>query len=68
MIGILKRTGTPADRAVFVNMEGFYLMEGHAREVTPEANSSAPKPTAVPSELANQRSATTTIMKTNRPG
>jgi len=28
--GILAPTGTPNDRAVFVNMEGFYLLEGHA--------------------------------------
>src|SRR3954469_6836378 len=35
LIGILNRTGTPADRAVYVNIEGFYLMEGHAREVEP---------------------------------
>ncbi|MEZ6114331.1 MAG: ABC transporter permease [Pirellulaceae bacterium] len=31
--GILKPTGMPNDRAVFVNMEGFYLMEGHAKPV-----------------------------------
>jgi hypothetical protein len=28
----LNPTGTPNDRAVFVNMEGFYLLEGHAKE------------------------------------
>jgi putative ABC transport system permease protein len=33
VIGILKRTGTPTDSAVYINMEGFYLMEGHARPV-----------------------------------
>jgi putative ABC transport system permease protein len=33
VVGILRPTGTPNDRAVFVNMEGFYLMEGHALEV-----------------------------------
>ncbi len=32
VVGILKPTGTPADKAVYVNMEGFYLMEGHALE------------------------------------
>jgi putative ABC transport system permease protein len=31
VVGILKTSGTPNDRAVFVNMEGFYLMEDHAR-------------------------------------
>lgn len=28
--GILEATGTANDRAVFVNIEGFYLLEGHA--------------------------------------
>ncbi len=36
VVGILKRTGTPADRAVYVNMEGFYLMGGHSRKVAAE--------------------------------
>ena len=31
-VGILKPTGTPNDRALFVNMEGFFLLEGHAKE------------------------------------
>ncbi|WP_417739657.1 ABC transporter permease [Rosistilla oblonga] len=31
IVGVLKPTGTPNDRATFVNMEGFYLMEGHAK-------------------------------------
>jgi putative ABC transport system permease protein len=30
VVGILKPTGTPNDRAVFVNIEGFFLMEDHA--------------------------------------
>ena len=30
VVGILAPSGTPNDRAVFVNMEGFYLMEDHA--------------------------------------
>jgi putative ABC transport system permease protein len=42
VVGILKRTGTPADRAVFVNMEGFYLMGGHSRKVAPPPGASAP--------------------------
>lgn len=45
VIGVLKRTGTPADRAVFVNMEGFYLMGGHSRKVAPPPGS-APAATA----------------------
>ena len=31
VVGILAPSGTPQDRAVFVNMEGFFLMEGHAK-------------------------------------
>ncbi len=31
--GILARTDTPVDRGVYVNMEGFFLQEGHARPV-----------------------------------
>ncbi len=31
VVGILAPSGTPNDRAAFVNMEGFYLMEGHAK-------------------------------------
>ncbi len=31
VVGILAPTGTPNDRALFVNMEGFFLLEGHAK-------------------------------------
>jgi putative ABC transport system permease protein len=31
VIGVLAPTGTANDRALFVNMEGFYLLDGHAR-------------------------------------
>lgn len=33
VVGVLAPTGTPNDRAAFVNLEGFYLMEGHAKPV-----------------------------------
>ena len=36
VVGILKPSGTPNDRAVFINMEGFYLMEGHSAPVEEE--------------------------------
>ena len=37
IVGVLASTGTPNDRATFVNMEGFYLMEGHAKPIeTPD--------------------------------
>lgn len=31
VVGILAPSGTPNDRATFVNMEGFFLMKGHAK-------------------------------------
>lgn len=43
VVGILRPTGTPNDRAVFVNMEGFYLLENHARPVEEKAESGKPK-------------------------
>ena len=36
IVGILKPSGTPNDRAVFVNIEGFYLMDGHAKPLEKE--------------------------------
>jgi len=38
--GILARTDTPVDRGVFVNMEGFFLQEGHAKPVDEEGEES----------------------------
>lgn len=37
VVGVLAPTGTPNDRAVFVNLEGFLLLEGHAKPVEGEA-------------------------------
>ena len=42
IVGIVAPSGTPNDRAVFINMEGFYLMEDHAKPVEDEA----PPPTS----------------------
>ncbi len=38
IVGVLAPTGTPNDRAAFINLEGFYLMEGHARTFEDLAN------------------------------
>lgn len=38
IVGVLNPTGTPNDRAAFVNMEGFYLMEGHAKPIEEQSN------------------------------
>ncbi len=37
VVGILAPTGTPNDRALFVNIEGFYLLDDHAKEDHGEA-------------------------------
>ena len=36
IVGILKPTGTPNDRGLFINMEGFYLIPEHAKPVDDE--------------------------------
>ncbi len=36
VVGILAPTGTPNDRAVFINMEGFFLLEDHAKPLGEE--------------------------------
>ena len=33
IVGILKKTGTANDGALFLNMEGFFLMEGHSKNL-----------------------------------
>ncbi len=33
VLGVLKPTGTPNDRGLFINMEGFYLIPEHAKPV-----------------------------------
>jgi putative ABC transport system permease protein len=51
VVGILKPSGTPMDRAVFVNMEGFYLMSGHAK-VVEEEDKLASEPEPLPDDGA----------------
>ncbi|MEO1618725.1 MAG: ABC transporter permease [Planctomycetota bacterium] len=36
IVGVLAPTGTPNDRAAFVNLEGFYLLDDHAKPLTGE--------------------------------
>lgn len=31
VVGILKPTGTPNDQAIFMNIEGFFLLDGHSK-------------------------------------
>lgn len=44
VVGILAPAGTPNDRAVFVNMEGFFLLDGHS---LPAPNDSQPSEATV---------------------
>ena len=48
VVGVLARTDTPIDRGVFVNMEGFYLQEGHAKPVADGADAALPPDAAAP--------------------
>ena len=36
VVGILDPTGTPNDQVIFINLEGFFLMNSHARETAIE--------------------------------
>jgi putative ABC transport system permease protein len=76
--GILARTDTPVDRGVYVNMEGFYLQEGHAKPVPEgerEAGAEAGKDRGLspaggnPAPLPfNQREVTAILVQTASPG
>jgi putative ABC transport system permease protein len=62
--GILARTGTPVDRGVYVNMEGFYLQEGHAKPIE-GAGTPAPVADAAVAPLpAEQREVTAILVET----
>ena len=76
IVGILKPTGTPNDRATFVNMEGFFLMEGHAKrpeELSDDDGSVTEKADLKPGERAmkplplNQREVTAILLKHPQP-
>ncbi|MBM3955531.1 MAG: ABC transporter permease [Planctomycetes bacterium] len=73
VVGILARTDTPIDRGVFVNMEGFYLQDGHAK---PLPEGVEPPPPPPPSALGRpaplpeaQREVTAILLETSsQPG
>ena len=67
VVGVLKRTGTPNDRAAFINLEGFFLIPDHARghkEEKPETpgkdNSAEVLKTPLP---ADQREVTAILIR-----
>jgi putative ABC transport system permease protein len=68
--GILARTDTPIDRGVFVNMEGFYLQDGHAKplaegEAAPDHRGSAAGSPGHPEPLPfAQREVTAILLET----
>jgi putative ABC transport system permease protein len=63
--GILARTGTPVDRGVYVNMEGFYLQEGHAKPVEGVEPPPVPAAQGTPAPLpAAQREVTAILVET----
>lgn len=64
--GVLARTGTPVDRGVYVNMEGFYLQDGHARPAAADAaaDDAAPGPGLLP---YGQREVTAILVETEAP-
>jgi putative ABC transport system permease protein len=39
IVGVMRPTGTPNDRAAFVNLEGFYLMDGHSKPIEDDETS-----------------------------
>ena len=67
--GILSRTDTPIDRGVFVNMEGFYLQEGHAKPIDSSvvADQTVPEENNSPGDGLlpfNQREVTAILLET----
>ncbi len=63
--GILERTYTPIDRGVFVNMEGFYLQDGHAKPLPEGVQPEESQPASGPVPLAAaQREVTAILLET----
>jgi len=57
VVGILAPSGTPQDRAVFISMEGFYLMEGHAKPLKDAAPAADLTPASAPQDGSSGDSA-----------
>jgi len=56
IVGILESTATPNDRGAFVNIEGFYLLEGHVAPDRDEGSGREKKGTAVAPERESKLS------------
>jgi len=63
VVGVLKPTGTPNDRAVFINMEGFYLIPEHVKPLDDEdAPAKKPEPVKEAPAAATDAAAPATIV------
>jgi len=75
VVGILAPTGTPNDRALFVNIEGFFLLEGHAKVIkrpvgeSPDAAAHGAHDDQQDHELLpdEQREVTAILLRTSSP-
>ena len=78
IVGILKATGSPSDNALFVNIEGFYRVGGHAGRVgraltevettaAPAATNHGPKPTDEPRDTSQPHSTSDEVTSAKPP-
>ncbi|MCA9137847.1 MAG: ABC transporter permease [Planctomycetales bacterium] len=72
VVGILAPTGTPNDRAAFVNLEGFYLQENHAKPLTGDETIVAPSEAPVDADgvmplTIPEREVTSILVRTGMP-
>lgn len=74
IVGVLAPTGTPNDRAAFINIEGFYLMDNHARAFVDPAHPDELKvdverePSAAPDRLPlHKRDVVAVLVKPGNP-
>lgn len=68
VVGILAPTGTPNDRAVFVNMEGFYLLDGHAKPVEDASDTHSSQPDSATAATATADNSPDSPSPTPPPG
>ena len=72
VVGVMAPTGTPNDRAAFVNLEGFYLQENHAKPLT--GDETIVPPTEAPDDADGfnpltipEREVTSILVRTGMP-
>jgi putative ABC transport system permease protein len=64
VVGILAPTGTPNDRAIFINMEGFFLCPAHQQES--EALPAAKEPAKTETHHEHEHSLTAVLVRTKK--